>query len=97
MKKLFFAIGIMAMMSAASAAAAPAAGESQSPPPEPMGACIFSPCAGKTICHPALGNTDVAVAILTAFEMPCILKEQGPPPSGGQNHQGPPRPAGGKR
>ena len=96
MKKLFFAIGMMAMMSAASAATAPAAGESQSPPPEPMGACIFSPCAGKTFCHPIFGNIDVADAILTAFEMPCILKEQGPPPSGGQNHQGPPRPAGGK-
>ena len=97
MRKLFFAIGMMAMMSAASAAAAPAAGESQSPPPgggDDYG-CVVSPCAGVTECKKGYRDTAKAVARLDELEAPC----QGPPVPWRQTtyYQGPPRPAGGKR
>ena len=96
MRKLFFAIGMMAMMSAASAAAAPAAGESQSPPPgggDDYG-CVVSPCAGVTECKKAYRDTAKAVARLDELEAPC----QGPPVPWRQTtyYQGPPRPAGGR-
>ena len=96
MKKLFFAIGMMAIMSAASAAAAPAAGESQSPPPEGGDdyGCVVSPCAGVTECKKKYRDTAKAVARLDELEAPC----QGPPVPWRQTtyYQGPPRPAGGK-
>ena len=97
MKKLFFAIGMMAMISAASAATAPAAGESQSPPPgggDDYG-CVVSPCAGATECKKEYRDTAKAVARLDELEAPC----QGPPVPWRQTtyYQGPPRPAGGKR
>ena len=98
MKKLFFAIGMMAMISAASAAAAPAAGESQSPPPggeEADYGCIVSPCAGVTECKKAYRDTVKAAARLDELEAPC----QGPPVPWRQTnyYQGPPPPGGGRR
>lgn len=95
MRKILFAIGMMAVVGIASAAESPAKGECQSPP-EPMGACVFSPCVGKTFCSPIFGDSKAADGFLYGLELPCILKEQGPPPRADKGNQGPPPPSGGK-
>lgn len=96
MKKLFIAISMIAVCGIASAANAPAKSEYQSPPPERMGACIFSPCLMRTICDPRFGDSNFAANYLYALELPCIMKEL-LPPKPNKDRQGPPPPAGGRR
>lgn len=87
MRKLFFAIGIMAIMSAASAAEAPAKGVAvpaaaqgggtpQGPPPRQ--GCVFSPCRGETTCRPQFVDSSYAAFYLSVAEYPCDAGWQKP-------------------
>ena len=74
MKKLFFAIGMMAMMSAASAAAAPAAGDDK-----PAYGCIAT-CEGIE-CKREYVDVDTAVDAIDKAEARCEKnQEQQAPP-----------------
>ena len=94
MKKLIFAIGVMAVVGIASAAEAPAKGESQSSSPGDGGGtafgCLFSPCAKVTICGPGLNDANKAADLLDKLEAPCQPQsnqgrdESGPPGHGRQ-------------
>lgn len=75
MKKLFFAIGMMAMMSLASAAEAPAAGDD-----EPAYGCIAT-CKGVE-CKPEYADAEIAADAVEKYEARCeenMEQQQAPP------------------
>ena len=75
MRKLFFAIGMMAIMSAASAAAAPAAGDDK-----PAYGCVVT-CEG-TKCGPEYVDVDKAIKEMDEADDRCrdnMEQQQAPP------------------
>ena len=91
MKKIFIAIGMIAVCGIVSAAETPGA----APPPGDSGTstgCVISPCRGITECKPEYRDVDKALKRLDELEAPC----QGPPKPN-RDPQTPPPPSGGKR
>lgn len=91
MKKIFFAIAMMAAFGIASAAESPAKEIAPSPSQDggqrpPASGCVFSPCQGKTVCGPQFANGEYAANYLSWAEYPCDAgwkrprMPQGPPP-----------------
>jgi hypothetical protein len=90
MKKIFIAIGMMAVCGIVSAAEAPGAA---SPPEdsEISTGCVISPCSGIIECKPAYRDVNEALRRLDQLEAPC----QGPPKPN-RDPQTPPPPSGGR-